>query len=185
MQLDLHRDWRWKQSPMTSAGLLQEVTDHTCHHPLQKVISGMGSPDWNMLMADIYLWKLLWAYCSGHAAVKGNNQAHRLVEKATLTSGLLLERSEVLGSLRHCQQAQSQGHHTIDHQEERGIERESTRQSFLKGWERAIVNQTNNESISKATLGKLLRGRVERIWAFPSAHIPSLNWTELNLLSLS
>ena len=33
--------------------------------------------------------------------------------------------------------------------------------------ERAIVNQTNAGTISKAMLGKL-RDRVERIWAFPS-----------------
>ena len=34
--------------------------------------------------------------------------------KATITSGLLLARSEVLRSLRHCLLAQSQAHHTID-----------------------------------------------------------------------
>ena len=33
-------------------------------------------------------------------------------------------------------------------------------------------------TVSKATLGKLPRDVVERIWAFPSAYIPS--WTELN-----
>ena len=33
-------------------------------------------------------------------------------------------------------------------------------------------------TVSRATLWKLLRDGVERIWAFPSAHIPS--WTELN-----
>ena len=39
--------------------------------------------------------------------------------EATLTSGLLLGRSEVLRSLRHYLQAQSQRHHTIDRLEER------------------------------------------------------------------
>ena len=39
----------------------------------------------------------------------------------------------------------------------------------LKGRERAIVSQTNIGTVSKATLGKLLRDKVERIWAFPSA----------------
>ena len=37
---------------------------------------------------------------------------------------------------------------------ERGVERGSTRRSCLKGRERAIVNQTNNETVSKATLGQ-------------------------------
>ena len=40
---------------------------------LQKVKSGMGSPDWNVSMADIHLQKLLWVHCHGHAGVKGND----------------------------------------------------------------------------------------------------------------
>ena len=38
-----------------------------------------------------------------------------------------------------------------------------------KGRQRAIVSQTNIGTVSKATLWKLLRDRVERMWAFPSA----------------
>ena len=81
---------------------------------LQKVKSGMESPDWNASVVDIHLRKLLWVYCPGHAGVKGNNRADRLAGKAALTSGLLLGRSEVL-SFRHYLRAQSQGHHTIHH----------------------------------------------------------------------
>ena len=70
---------------------------------------------------------------------------------------------------------QSQGHHTIArHLEERGVKkRRSARRSSLNGRERAIVNQTNIGTVSKAALGKLLRDGVERIWAFPSAYIQS------------
>ena len=57
-------------------------------------------------------------------------------------------------------------------------EKESASQSSLKGRERAIINQTNVGPISKATLGKLLRDRVEHLWVFPSTQISS--WTELN-----
>ena len=46
--------------------------------------------------------------------------------------------------------------------------------------ERAIVNQTNIGTVSKATSGKLLRDGVERIRAFPNTQIPS--WTEPNCL---
>ena len=49
--------------------------------------------------------------------------------------------------------------------------------------ERAMVNQTIIGTISKATLGELLRNGIERIWAFPNASIPS--WTELNRTSNS
>ena len=75
----------------------------------------------------------------------------------------------MLRSLRHYLRAQSQGHHTIDRLEERGVERGSARRSSFKGRERVIVNQTNTGTVSKVTLGKLLRDGEERIWAFPSA----------------
>ena len=129
----------------------------------------MGSSDWNVAMVDTHLRKLLWVYCPGHAGVKGNNRADRLAAKVTLTSGLLLGRSEVLRSLRHYQRAQIQRQHTIDRLEERGVERGSARRSSLKGRERAIVSQTNSGTVSKATLEKLLRDGMERIWAFPNA----------------
>ena len=94
-------------------------------------------------MADIPLPKLLRVYCTGYAGVKGNDQANRLADKATLTSGLILGSIQVLRSLRHYLLAQSQGHHTIDHLEERGVERGSGRRSSLKGRVMVIVNQTN------------------------------------------
>ena len=120
-------------------------------------------------MVDIHVRKLLWVHCPRHAGVKGNDRADRLAGKAALTSGLLLGRSDVLRSLRHYLRAQSQGHHTTDRLEERGVERGGAGRSSLKGRERAIVNQTNIGTVSKATLEKLLRDGVERIFAFPSA----------------
>ena len=66
-------------------------------------------------------------YRPGHAGVKGNDREYTLAGKATLTNGLLLGRSEVLRSLRHYMREQSQGHHTIDRLEERGVERGSAR----------------------------------------------------------
>ena len=140
---------------------------------LLKVKSGMRSPDWNVSMVDIHLRKLLWVYCPEYAGMKGNDRAKRLAGKATLTSGLLLGRSEVLRSLRHYLRAKSQGHHTTDRLEERGVERRSARRSSLKGRERAVFNQTNIGTVSKAILGKRLRDGMERIWAFPSTYIPS------------
>ena len=84
----------------------------------------MGIPDWNVSMVDIHLRELLWLYCPGHAGVKRNDRAAGLAgrARATLTSGLLLGRSEVLRSLRHYLLSQSQGHHTIDRPEEKGVE---------------------------------------------------------------
>ena len=120
---------------------------------LQKVKSGMGSPDWNVSMVDIHLPKLLRVYHPGHAGVMGNDRADRQAGKAPITNGLLLGRSEVLRSLRHYLRAQSQGHHTSDRLEERGVERGSASRFSLKGRKRAVINQTNTRTISKGMLG--------------------------------
>ena len=55
--------------------------------------------------------------------------------------------------------AQSQGHHIIDRLEERGVERGSAGRSFLKGRERAVVNQTNLGIVSKVALVGETSGR--------------------------
>ena len=63
----------------------------------------------------------------------------------------------VVSRQKHYLRAQCQGHHTIDRLEERSVERGRARRSFLKGRERAIVNQTNVGTVLKATMEKLLR----------------------------
>ena len=112
-------------------------------------------------MGDIHLRKL----CSGSAGIKGNDRADKLTGKTTIKSGLSLRRSELLRSLRHYPQAQSQGYHTIDRKQERGVERGSARRASLKRPERAIVGQTSTGTVSKATLGKrsCLKGRERAI----------------------
>ena len=87
----------------------------------------MRRPDWNVSKVDIHLRKILWVYCTGYGGVKGNDREDTLAGKATLTSGLLLGRSEVLRSLRHYLQAQSRGHYTTDRLAETGVERGSAR----------------------------------------------------------
>ena len=121
---------------------------------------------YSALIVDNHLRKLLWEYCSVPAGVKENDRADKLAGKVTLASGLFFGRSEVLRSLiisETLTAAQSQGHHTMDHLEERGVERGSARRSSLKGRQRATVSQTHAGTVSKATLRKRLRGGVERI----------------------
>ena len=60
-------------------------------------------------------------HARARAVVNGNYRVDKLAGKATLTSGLLLGRSEVLRSLIHYLLAQSQGHLTVDRMEERGV----------------------------------------------------------------
>ena len=92
---------------------------------IQKVNTGMGSPDWHASMHDIHLQRLLWIYCPGHAGVKGNDRADRLAGKADVKDGLQLGRSDILRNLRRILQSQSQGHHTVDCLIERGLQKGS------------------------------------------------------------
>ena len=92
---------------------------------------------------------------------------------------LLLGKSKVFRNLRHYPRAQSQGHHTIDRLEERGVERGSARRSSLKGRERVIVSQTNIGTVSKAKLGQLLERRGGAQMGFSQRIDTILNWTEL------
>ena len=100
--------------------------------------------------------------------------------KATLTSGLLLGKSEVLRSLRHYLRAQSQGHHSIDRLEERGVERGSARRSSLK-------DQRGPSSIRR-TLEPFQRQCRENFWEtgwsacglfWVYRYHPELDWSEL------
>ena len=93
----------------------------------------MRNPDWNVSTVHIHLRKLLWVYYPGYAGVKGNDRTDRQTGNANLTNYLLLGSSEVLRSLRHYLRAQSQGHDTINHLEERDVERGSARRSSWKG----------------------------------------------------
>ena len=108
-----------------------------------------------------------------HAGVSASERADRLASTGDITSGLQLGRAEVLRGLRNFLNTDRPEHHSIDHLKERGVEKGSGRHSTLQGRERSVFNQANIGTVSRATLGRLLRDRAERVWAFPSATMPS------------
>ena len=140
---------------------------------LQKVESRMGCPDRNTAMHSLLLQRLLRIYCFLHAGVSGNERADRLASTASITSGLLLGRVEVLRDLRNFLNMDRPQHHSIDRLKERGVEKGSGRHFSLRGRERSAFNQTNTGTVSRATLGRLLRDGAEHVWAFPSATMSS------------
>ena len=146
------------------------LTDSMNH--LQTVDSGMGCPNWHTAMPSLWLQRLLWIYCPGHTKVSGNEWADRLVSTGDITSGLQLGMEEMLRGLRNFLNMDRPEHHSTDHLKERGVEKGSSRHSTLQGQERSVFNQTNIGTVSRATLGRLLRDGVEHIWAFLSATMP-------------
>ena len=122
-------------------------------------------------MVDIRLRKLPWVYCPGHAEVKGHDRADRLTGKATLTSGLHL--GEVRRSLKHYPRAQSQGHHTIDRLEERGVERGGAGRSSFERTREGHRQSDEHWNRFKGNVGETSERRGGAHMGFPSAYIPS------------
>ena len=112
--------------------------------------------------------------------VKGNHWADRLGEEATITSCLHLRRSEVLRSLRHYLRAQSQGHHTIDRLEARGMERGNAQQSSLKGRERTISQSDKNWNCFKGNTGETSERQGGVHVGFTERIDIVLNWPDRN-----
>ena len=144
--------------------------------------SAMGAPHWHTAMHTLRLQRLPWIYCPGHAGVSGNERADRLASTADITSGLQLDRAEVLRCSRNSLNMDRSEHHSIDRLKERGVEKGSGRHSTLQGGERSVFNQANIGTVSRATLGRLLRDRAERVWTFPSATMSSSAETETEML---
>ena len=73
--------------------------------------------------------------------------------KATLTSGLLLGRSEVLRSLRRYLLTQSHGYHTIiDRMEERGVVRGSAKRSSQNEHTKVVTISAQRHTLQKPKL---------------------------------
>ena len=102
-----------------------------------------------------------------------NEQTDRLASTAHITSGLQLGRAEVLRGLRNFLNMDRSEHYSTDRLKERGVEKGSGRHSTLQGRQRSVFNQANIGTVSRATLRRLLRDGAERVWAFPSATMPS------------
>ena len=124
-------------------------------------------------MHSLRLQTLLWICCPGHAGVSGNERADRLASTADITCILHCGRAEVLRDLRNFLNMDRPEHHSTDRLKERGVEKGSGRHSTLQGRERSVSSQTNIGTVSVATFGRLLRDWAERVWAFPSATMPS------------
>ena len=107
---------------------------------LQKVESGMGCPNWHTAMHSLWLQRLRWIYCPGHARVSGNERADRLASTADITSGLQLGRAEVLWGLSNFLNMDRPNHHSTTCLKERGVEKESGWHSTLLGREWSVFN---------------------------------------------
>ena len=150
---------------MPSAGWPQEVTVRPQHAViledskslLQKVESGIGSPDWNMSVNGLHppsripVGVLPWACrCEGKCTEQIDWRAKQHSQVACGSKDLSEEELETLT----CGQKVKDITPLIAWRREAWKE-ESARRSSFKGRERGIVSQTNIGTDLKATLGKL------------------------------
>ena len=108
--------------------------------------------------------------------LKDYGSDYRLTSTADITAGMQLGRAEVPRGLRTILNMDRPEHHSIDRRKERGMEKGSGRHSTLQGRERSVYNEANIGTVTRATLGRLLRDGAVRVWAFPNATMPS--WAE-------
>ena len=99
---------------------------------LQKVESGMGCPDWHSAIHILWLQRLLWIYCPGHARVSGmNRQIDWQVQQIShLVCSLAGQKLRSLNNFLNMDRPQ---HHSIDRLTERGVEKERGQNSTLQG----------------------------------------------------
>ena len=95
---------------------------------------------------------------------------------AYIKSDLQLGRVEVHGDLRNCLYMDRPEHHCVGHLKERGVEKRSDWHSNPQGREWSVFNSTNIGTVSRATLGTLLRDGLEHVWDFLSVTMPP--WAE-------
>ena len=124
-----------KHKPQTTYAII--LTDSK--NLLQKVVAGMGCPNWHTAMNSLRLRRLLWIYCPGHAGVRGN------------------ERAEVLRGLRNFLNVDRPEHHNNHCLMERRMEKGRSRHSTLRDQERSELNHTNISTVSKTSLRLLQR----------------------------
>ena len=109
----------------------------------------------------------------------GKHSRHHIWSAAWQGNGA--KRLEELSAYRQARTT----HH--DQVEDRPLEKGSGCHSNFPGWEWSVFSQTNNGTVSRATMGRLLRDRAECIWAFSSAVMPSSsrnwiwNWNSVSL----
>ena len=120
-----------------------------------------------------------WISCSLYAVLF---LASALVEKhqhggTQYCTANVLRSSEVLRSLRHYLLAQSQGHHSLNHLEERGIERGSVQQASLTGWEKSHWQSNQHQNCFKGKCGNFWK-TLEHM-GFPEHVDTILNWIEM------
>ena len=143
-------------------------------HLLQNMESGMGCPDWHIAMQSLWLQRLLWVYCPGHAGVSGNERADRMASTADITSGLQLGRAEVLRGLRNFLYMNRQEHHIINRLKERGVEKGSGRHSTLRDRERSVPNQNKkNWHCFEGSLGETAERRGGARMGLSERYVPS------------
>ena len=81
--------------------------------------------------------------------------------------------ADKLQQIHNYRQPKQMHAYSTDRLKGRGVEKVSGPHSTLQGLELSVFYQANIETVSRATLGRLLRDGAERVWGFPSAAMPS------------
>ena len=142
---------------------------------LQKIQKGMLYADWKAMIRESSLERVAWIFCPGHAGVAGNERADKLAGEAKVGGKLTLDPPTVLTAVaenlnRNREESSS---HTLGILKEKGIQRGEGKHNDLCGPIRRISNQMLMETVSRQTLGWILKRRGEQRWTCSDCSDPN------------
>ena len=142
---------------------------------LQKIEKGMLYADWSSTIRESSLEKVAWIFCPGHAGVAGNERADKLAGEARVGGRLTLDPPTVLAAVQENmrENREESSSHTLMRLKEKGIQRGEGRHSQLCGPIRRISNQMRMETVSRQTLGWILKRRGEQRWTCSDCSEPN------------
>ena len=127
------------------------------------------------MIRESRLERVAWIFCPGHAGVTGNERADKLAGEAKVGGKLTLDSPTVLTAVaenlnRNREESSS---HTLGILKEKGIQRGEGKHNDLCGPFRRISNQMMMETVSRQTLGWILKRRGEQRWTCSDCSDPN------------
>ena len=142
---------------------------------LQKVQKKMLYADWKAMIRESRLERVAWIFCPGHAGVAGNEKADKLAGEAKVGGKLTLDPPTVLTAVAESlkEKREESKSHTLERLKEKGIQSGEGKHSNLCGPTRRISNQMMMETVSRHTLGWILKRRGEQRWTCSDCRDPN------------
>jgi hypothetical protein len=170
------------------AWLESQIFYHSCFlsdsmSMLRKIKAGCIQREWLGYIERSSLTAVCFISVPGHAGVKGNERADRLVDMTVMQGGTVMDRTDILNvprnNYRISEAAEDSESTTMIRLNELHVKAGSARQQQYAGKQRSIVNQHNTGIVSRYTFMDIIKEKSEQLWMCPMCNEDDLT-TKLN-----